>query len=512
MHRTDGYQKGSKMTKPKLPRLDPSTRREFLGILGTGATLLAASRLARATETSSGDPWEQIPSILQRIKPPTFPSRSFDLAKYGAVGDGKADCSEAIRRAITACHDAGGGHVLVPAGVFSTGAIYLKSNVDLHLASGAVLLFSRDHRQYLPVVFTRWEGMECMNYAPFIYAFGEENLALTGEGTLDGNSDNEHWWPWKGRTEFGWREGIVNQEDDRNALMAFAEKEVPVKDRVFGEGHYLRPQFIQPYRCKNILIEGITIKNSPMWEIHPVLSNNVTVRNVTIVSHGPNNDGCDPESCRDVLIENCSFDTGDDCIAIKAGRNQDGRRVGVPCENIVIRGCRMKDGHGGVALGSEMSGDIRRVFVADCQMDSPHLERALRLKTNALRGGELEQVYVRDVKVGQVSEAVVEIDFNYEEADRGPYRPVVRNVELRHISSNKSKHAIYLRGFPNAPIRNVSLEHCYFDNVAMPNVIENVRGLRLSEVKVNGKAIEPDVTPKASMRLLLEKCLRHARG
>jgi len=499
------------MTKPALQRMGTPTRREFLGTLGASAAMLASPRLGSAADLACRDPWEQVPFILQRIKPPTFPNRSFDLTKYGAVGDGKSDCTGAIRRAIAACHDAGGGHVIVPRGVFLTGAIYLKSNMDLHLAPGAVLLFSRDRRQYLPVVLTRWEGMECMNYAPFIYAFEEENLGLTGEGTLDGNSDNEHWWPWKGKTDYGWREGLVNQEDDRNALMAYAEKEVPVNDRVFGDGHYLRPQFIQPYRCKNLLIEGITIKNSPMWEIHPVLSCNITVRNVTIVSHGPNNDGCDPESCTDVLIEKCSFDTGDDCIAIKAGRNQDGRRVGVPCENVIIRGCRMKDGHGGVALGSEMSGDIRRVFVEDCQMDSPHLERALRLKTNAIRGGELEQVYVRNVKVGQVSEAVVEIDFNYEEADRGPYRPVVRDVEVRNITSNKSKYAIYLRGFPNAPIRNVSLEHCTFDNTALSNVIENVRGLRLSDVKVNGKTIEADAASTTSMRLILERAL-HAGG
>ncbi|MGB6833717.1 MAG: glycoside hydrolase family 28 protein [Candidatus Acidiferrum sp.] len=496
------------MTKPNPADVSSSTRREFLDTLGKGAALLAASPLSRATDLPSRDPWEEVPFILQRIKPPSFPERSFDVAKYGATGDGKSDCTEAIRQAISACHDAGGGHVLVPAGVFLTGAIYLKSNVDLHLSAAAVLRFSRDTRQYLPVVFTRWEGIECMNYSPFIYAFGEENLGLTGEGTLDGNSDNEHWWPWKGKTEFGWREGLVNQEDDRNALMAFAEKEVPVKERVFGGGHYLRPQFIQPYRCKNILIDGITIKNSPMWEIHPVLSSNITVRNVKVVSHGPNNDGCDPECCTDVLIDKCSFDTGDDCIAIKAGRNQDGRRVGVPCENIVIQGCRMKDGHGGVALGSEMSGDIRRVFVEDCQMDSPHLERALRLKTNAIRGGELEQIYVRNIKVGQVAEAVIEIDFNYEEGNRGPYRPAVRIIEVSNVSSNKSKYAIYLRGFPSAPIRNISLVHCTFDNVSMPSVIENVRGLRLTDVKVNEETVMPDKESMASVQLFLERCAR----
>jgi len=289
--------------------------------------------------------------------------------------------------------------------------------------------------------------------------------------------------------------------------MIFAEKEVPVKDRVFGEGHYLRPQFIQPYKCRNILIEGITILRSPMWEVHPVLSRNITVRNVKVVSHGPNNDGCDPESCTDVLIKDCSFDTGDDCIAIKAGRNQDGRRVGVPCENIVIQGCTMKDGHGGVALGSEMSGDIRRVFVENCHMDSPHLERALRLKTNAIRGGELEQVYARNINVGQVAEAVVEIDFNYEEADKGPYRPVVRNVEVENLTSHKSKYALYLRGFPTAPIRNIELDHCTFENVSMPNVIENVRGLKLVDVKVDGKTLD---SPTQNSWLQLGQRLRYA--
>lgn len=476
------------MTAHALRPIGPGTRREFLRTLGGGAALLAA-HVFRAADLAGGDPWDEVPDILRRIKPPVFPHRSFDVTRHGAIGDGTTDCTEAIRRAIAACHAGGGGRVVIPSGEFLTGAIQLKSNVELHVSSGAVLRFSRDPRHYLPAVFTRWEGMECMNYSPFIYAWEQENIAVTGEGTLDGNADAEHWWPWKGNAGHGWTAGLPTQQNDRNILMQLTEKEVPVKDRVFGDGHYLRPQFLQPYRCKNILIEGITIKNSPMWEIHPVLSRNVTVRNVKIVSHGPNNDGCDPESCADVLIKDCHFDTGDDCIAVKAGRNQDGRRVGVPCENVVIQSCTMKDGHGGVAIGSEMSGDIRRVFAEDCQMDSPHLERALRLKTNALRGGELEHIYMRNVRVGQVAESAVEIDFFYEEGEAGPYRPVVRNVGVRNLSSRKSKYALYLRGFATAPICDISLEHCTFDNVARPNVIENVRGLRLSDVKINGKMI-----------------------
>ena len=177
---------------------------------------------------------------------------------------------------------------------------------------------------------------------------------------------------------------------------------------------------MQPYRCQNVLIEGVTIINSPMWELHPVLCTNVTIRDVTINTHGPNNDGCDPESCRDVLIERCTFDTGDDCIALKSGRNDEGRRLGVPIENVIIRDCVMKDGHGGVVIGSEMSGGARNVFAERCRMDSPNLDRALRIKTNAVRGGLVERVYMRDVTVGQVAEALVTVNFYYEEGDTGP--------------------------------------------------------------------------------------------
>lgn len=436
----------------------------------------------------AADPWAALPSILSRIQPPRFPDRVFDLAKYGAAGDGKTDCTAAFRRAIDECSQAGGGRVAVPAGVFLTGAIHLKDGVNLNLASGAIARFARDPKQYLPLVYTRWEGMECMNYSPFIYALGRRNIGITGSGILDGQADCEHWWPWKARADCGWKKGDPSQQKARDHLMDLAEHDVPVEQRLFGEGSYLRPMFIQPYRCENVLIEDVTIRNSPMYEIHPVLCKNVIVRDVKISSHGPNNDGCDPESCADVLIERCEFDAGDDCIAIKSGRNRDGRRIARPSENIVVRNCSMKDGHGGVTIGSEISGGVRNVFAEDCRMDSPHLERVLRIKTNSVRGGTLEHIYMRNIQAGQVSGSVIDIDFKYEEGNAGPFKPVVRDIDVRDVTCRKSKYALTLSGYPDAPIRDVRIANCSFDGVQKPNIIENVEGLSLDNVRINGQA------------------------
>jgi polygalacturonase len=273
-----------------------------------------------------------------------------------------------------------------------------------------------------------------------------------------------------------------------------AEKGVEVRERVFGEGHYLRPQFIQPYRCENVLIEGVTIQNSPMWEIHPVLCRNVTVQNVRINSHGPNNDGCDPESCTDVLIKNCEFDTGDDCIAIKSGRNADGRRLKAPTENVIVQGCRMKDGHGGITVGSEISGGVRNVFAEDCRLDSPNLDHALRVKNNAMRGGLLENLHFRNIEVGQVAHAVITIDFNYEEGAKGPFTPVVRSYTVDNLRSAKSKHALDVQGLSTAPVMNLRLTNCTFDNVAEGNIVKNVKDATLDNVKINGRTIDSFVS------------------
>jgi len=471
------------------------TRREFVRDLAIGAgglfiapSLLSscAGRMAAGSELTG---WDLVPSILKRIVPPAFPRRDFVITQFGAVGDGRTDCTAAFASAIAACSRAGGGRVVVPAGRFLTGAIHLRSNVNLHVWDTATIAFSTDPAKYLPNVLTRFEGVEVMNYSPLIYALDCENVAVTGKGTLDGQADNDHWWPWKGNTAFGWKTGEPRQNEARQKLFDMAERGVPSPERVFGEGGFLRPSFIQPYRCRNVLIEGVRIVASPMWEIHPVLSSNVTVRGVTIDTHGPNNDGCDPESCRDVLIERCFFDTGDDCIAIKSGRNADGRRIATPSENIIVRECEMRDGHGGVTIGSEISGGVRNVFAERCRMDSPNLDRALRFKNNASRGGTLEHVYMRDVTVGQVADSVLQIDFLYEEGANGAFTPVVRDVEMRNVTSKKSNYALYLRGLEKGTIADIRIIDCTFEQVAKPHVVERVEGLSIRNTRINGELV-----------------------
>ena len=423
--------------------------------------------------------WKQVGEILSRIKAPQFPDQDFKVTDYGAVADNQKDCTDAFEQAVSAAHKAGGGRVVVPPGSYMTGPIHLKSNVNLYVSDGAVINFFVDPNKYMPVVYTRFEGTECMNYSPLVYAYEQENIAITGKGILDGRASDDNWWRWK-RT----------QGSDVNALRKMGDSGVPVSQRTFGGGKQLRPNMIQPYKCKNVLIEGVTIKNSPMWHIHPVLSSNVIVRNVRVIGHGPNNDGCNPESSKDVLIEGCYFDTGDDCIAIKAGRNNDGRRVNVPSENIVIRNCQMKDGHGGVVIGSETSGGTRNVFAENCTMDSPNLDRALRIKTNSVRGGTIENVYLRNIKIGQVAEAVLKVNFQYGEGDAGDFTPTVRNINMENVTSDKSRYALSISGYERSPITGIHLKNSSFDNVEKSNVLIGVKNLIFENVKINGESVK----------------------
>ncbi|HEX8248211.1 MAG TPA: glycoside hydrolase family 28 protein [Pyrinomonadaceae bacterium] len=469
-------------------------RREFLQILLTGAgaagLVLPQISFGQATKTSAADVWAtEYPKILARIKPPKFRKKDYLITKYGAAADGKTLSTEAFRKAIDECSRKGGGRVVVPAGVFLTGAIHLKSNVNLHVSKDAVIKFSTDAKDYLPIVHTRWEGMELMHYSPLIYAYEQTNIGITGEGTLDGQG-KAMFWKWHGNPRYGGDPKVISQRPDRDRLYKMMQDGTPVEQRIFGAGTYLRPQFIQPYKCKNVLIEGVKIIDSPMWEVHPVLCENVTIRRLHISSHGPNNDGCDPESCKDVLIEDCFFDTGDDCIAIKAGRNEDGRRINVPTENVVVRGCTMRDGHGGITVGSEISGGVRNLFAENNTLDSPDLWTALRVKNNASRGGKLENFYFRNITVGQVSRAVVEIDFNYEEGAKGKFVPVVRNYVVENLTCGKGNRAVDLQGLDNAPIYDIVMKNCTFEAIEKSSVVKNVRGVRLENVKINGKVVD----------------------
>ncbi len=427
--------------------------------------------------------WDRVPQILKRIIPPTFPEKNFPITDYGAVPGGKTLCTEAIAKAIEACNKAGGGHVVVPKGVFLTGAIHLKSNVDLHVSDGAVLKFSTNPKDYLPVVHARWEGSDVMNYSPLIYAYGQENIALTGKGLLDGQADSTHWWPWK---------KLSNEPNSRPRLMRLNDEKVPVKERIFGEGCYLRPTFVEFFRCKNVLIKDVRLEKAPFWFLHPVLCTNVTIDGIETNSNGPNTDGCDPESCDDVLIKNCVFNDGDDCIAIKSGRNNDGRRVDVPAKNIVITDCTMKDGHGGVSIGSEITGGCSNVFVENCNLSSPNLDQALRIKSNAKRGGVVQDIYARNLTIGQVKVSIVRINLNYDppEAKGYKYYPVVKNIFVENVNTQKSEYGLFLNGLPESKIENVVIKDCKFDGVARGNSIENITGLKLENVYINGKLVK----------------------
>lgn len=441
------------------------------------------------------DKWDQVNRIISEIKLPNIPSKQIIITEFASSEELKQNIRQYLNKAIEDLSKEGGGKIVIPKGeYFSNGPIHIKSNIHLHFENDVVIKFSNNPKDYLPVVFTRWEGVECYNYSPLIYAYNQENIAITGNAVLDGQADNEHWWPWKGKTEYGFKKGMPSQIDDyaRPRLLKLDEEQVDVSKRIFGDGFYLRPNFLQLYKCKNILISDIKLTNSPMWVIHPVLCENVTIRNVKSISHGPNSDGCNPESSRNVLIEDCYFDNGDDCIAIKSGRNFDGRRIATPSENIIIRNCIMKDGHGGVVIGSEVSGGCRNVFAEKCKMDSPNLERMLRIKSNSLRGGFVENIFVRDIEVGMVSDAIFLIELLYEmkEGENGNFPPIVRNIHLENIKSNKSEYGLQLIGIDNPQIDNIYISNCEFNNVEKGNFIQNVKSITLNNVKVNGELIK----------------------
>lgn len=435
--------------------------------------------------------------IEQSIQLPKIAERQFLITSFGAKTTATAAQNQkAINKVISLVSKKGGGKVIIPKGTWNTGAIELKSHVNLVLEEGATLHFAFEPKLY-PLVRTSWEGLACWNYSPCIYAYKATDIAITGKGTIDGGGNNDTFWQWNGSPRFGYKEGVTKESQklgSRSKLLKMAEDGVPFDERKFGMGYGLRPQLVNMVHCERILIKDVKMINSPFWVIHPLLSKNITVDGVYVWNEGPNGDGCDPEACENVLIQNCVFHTGDDCIAIKSGRNNDGRLWNQPSKNIIIRNCKMEDGHGGVVIGSEISGGCENVYAENCVMDSPHLERILRIKTNNCRGGQVQNINMRNVVVGQCKEAVVKINLDYERKEicyRG-FEPIVNNVNVENVTCQKSDYGVLIIGRDSLEnVYDINIKNCKFDGVVKEpvKITGKTRNVKFDNFVINGSLV-----------------------
>ena len=428
--------------------------------------------------------------ILEQIERPKIPNITYSVLQFGVVPNGEQVQTASLQQAIDWVSASGGGKLVLPAGRYYSGALRMKSKVELHLESQDTMLFfvNQAIEFYYPLVLSYWEATPCYNFSSLLYAYKETDIAVTGKGVLDGGADAEHWWNWHHQVEQAWSD---NRQDlqlvDRRLLRKMNEDGVPIEQRRFGDGHYLRPNFVQIIQCERVLIQGVTLKNSPMWQLNPVMCKSVTVDGVTMSSHGANNDGCDPESCNGVYIYNCRFDTGDDCISLKSGRDRDGRMANRACENILIEQNEFADGHGGIALGSEMSGGIRRVVAVDNYFRSPHLNYALRLKSNARRGGRVEEIILADSVIDSVHGAAVHGTMLYEDGRNGCYLPVFQNILIENIKAYGGDYGIFLEAFREVPIRGLVLRNIQIDGVQQLLYSRNWENPVIEQVIINGK-------------------------
>ena len=423
------------------------------------------------------DDWSRMRKIEKSIVVPVFIDKTYLITEYGATGDGVSDALPALKEAIDKCSAGGGGKVVVPKGkYFLKGPIVLKSNVNLHLEEGAEILFSPDEKDYLPAVLTRWEGTELYNYSPLIYAYNVKNIAITGKGIINGQGSKNiaKWKP--------------NQKNDQTLLRKMGTEVRPVYERVFGEGHFLRPALIELVACSNLLIEDIKIVDVTFWTIHPLCCTNVTVRGVEVDSHNDNSDGVDPESCFNVLIENCVFQTADDGIAIKSGRDNDAWRVGQPSENIIIRNCVFDSEVNGVCIGSEISGGVRNVFIENITI--LNCKDALYFKSNLDRGGYVQNVHVRNVKVRYECASVIKFDPNYKNESKNNFPTPFKGFSFKNIQAEKAGvSGIDISGFEGMPVEDVAIENLTVKTTPIPLIIKNAKNVSLKKVIINGEKI-----------------------
>lgn len=427
------------------------------------------------------------PFKMPTLERPKFPDKVFNIKDYGAVEGGKVKNTEAIKKTITAAEKAGGGRVVIPAGKWLTGPIHLDNNIDLYVSKGAEVLFSQDFKDYLPVVFSRHEGIECYKFSAFIYADGKNNIAVTGEGVLNGQG--KPWWGYK-----------KEQKHGGDMLREMARNNVPVKERIFDgtHGDWLRPAFFQPMNCKNVLVEGVTFKYGAFWTITPTLCENVIIRKVKIVTYGeyghtPNGDGVDPSSCKNVLIEYCDMSTGDDCIAIKSGRDEDGLRVNKPTENLVARHNFFRMGHGGIVIGSETSGGIKNIYGYDCYCNGT--DRALRIKSERGRGAVVENLWFKNIKASRIAREAIRINMLYT-LPRLPEQPVskttprFKNFHFENVSCEYAeKYGIEIVGLPEMQVKDIT-----FKNIN----IKSALGINISDadnISFKDVSVVPDKWP-----------------
>jgi len=432
---------------------------------------------------NSDFPSERVDSIVKRIQLPVIPAYQINVLKLGAKGDSITDNKKVFDKAMALCKKNNGGTIIVPKGIYKiNGPIHFVSNVNLKIEKGAKIKFSDNPKDYLPLVLTSWEGTMLYNYSPLIYANNCTNIALTGEGIIDGEGGKI------------WKTFKAKEGEGKNRSREMNHNNNPISERKFGEGYFLRPQMIQFLNCKNILVENIRIENSPFWCLHLLKSESITIRGISYKSLNHNNDGIDPEYAKDVLIENVNFDNGDDNVAIKAGRDHEGRaNAATPSENIVIRNCNFKGLHG-VVIGSEMSAGVRNVFVENCKT-AGYLKRGIYLKTNADRGGYIKDIFVRNIKLDEVEDCLY-ITANYHGEGKG-FQSDISNVHFSDITCNKaSESGIVIQGFPDKKIRNISLKNIEIKSAKNALSNENAENVLMTDVFIGQRAGVPSAVSK----------------
>ncbi|MGA9651040.1 glycoside hydrolase family 28 protein [Pedobacter sp.] len=423
-----------------------------------------------------------------KFRRPVFPNKSVNITDFGARAGGKFKNTLAINNAIKKLSKAGGGKVIVSKGIWLTGPIVLLSNVNLHLEEGAELLFSQDFNDYLPAVLANFEGSEVYMYSPFIYAYKQENIAITGKGVLNGQG--KPWWEQRKSPGFG------NQR-----LIEMNENEVPLKDRLFNSlENYLPPNFFGPLNCKHILLEGVSFKYGAFWTINPSFCEDVIIRNINILTEGeyghtPNGDGINPNSCQNVLIEYNTISTGDDCITIKSGRNKDGRRIGLPAKNTLIRHNKGLHGHGGIVIGSEMSGGVENLYAYDCEFNGT--DRVIRIKTDRGRGAYIKNCWFKDISADTIQREAIRINMLYSGGNRLPQQevtsgtPVIENINFDNISCKYAKGSvIQIIGLPEMPVNNVTFKNMNLGG-KLGIDIKDAKNITLDNLTISNKVGTP---------------------